>query len=159
MERTIRRWPPLLYFYGEGSGESTITTDLWSFFIQDDFRPLPTLTINVGLRYDLDTDGNNPDFTSPLQPEARGRDTNNWQPRAGFSWDVTGTGRHVVRGGVGLFTGRYLLIPAHGELQQNSYTGWIIQQPRERCGFRPPDRSQQPEEHRLPPSEGRHAYR
>ena len=120
--------PPLLYFYGEGSGESTITTDLWSFFIQDDFRPLPTLTINVGLRYDLDTDGNNPDFTSPLQPEARGRDTNNWQPRAGFSWDVTGTGRHVVRGGVGLFTGRYLLIPAHGELQQNSYTGWIIQQ-------------------------------
>ncbi len=36
--------------------------------------------------------------TSPvaLQPDARGRDTNNWQPRGGVSWDVSGNGTHVA---------------------------------------------------------------
>lgn len=119
---------PLLYVDASGSGESEITTHLLSGFAQADFKPSPRLTINAGIRYDLDTNGNNPDYTDPLHPEARGKDTNNFQPRAGFSWDVTGNGTQVVRGGVGMFTGRFLLVPAHVELQQNSYTGRIIQQ-------------------------------
>ncbi len=119
---------PLLYVDAEGSGESEITTHLLSGFVQADLKPSPRLTINAGLRYDLDTNGNNPNYTDPLHPEPRGRDTNNLQPRGGFSWDVQGNGSHVVRGGVGLFTGRFLLVPSHSELQQNSFTGRIIQQ-------------------------------
>jgi len=56
---------PYLYIYGKGDSESEISTNLVSFFVQDDFRPSPKVTINVGLRYDLDTNGNNPGFTSP----------------------------------------------------------------------------------------------
>ena len=119
---------PYLYIYGKGTSETSITTDLLSFYVQDDFRPSPRVTVSAGLRYDLDTNGNNPDFTSPAMQTARGRDTNNFQPRVGFSWDVKGTGEHVVRGGVGLFTGRFLLVPAHSELARNSYSGWISQQ-------------------------------
>jgi hypothetical protein len=119
---------PYLYIYGKGDSETEITTDLISFFVQDDFRPSPQVTINVALRYDLDTNGNNPDFTSPAMTTARGRDSNNFQPRVGFSWDVAGNGQHVVRGGVGLFTGRFLLVPAHSELARNSYSGYITQQ-------------------------------
>jgi len=119
---------PYLYIYGKGTSESEITTDLISFFVQDDFRPSPQVTINAALRYDLDTNGNNPNFTSAAMTTARGRDSNNFQPRVGFSWDVAGNGRHVVRGGVGLFTGRFLLVPAHSELQRNSYSGYITQQ-------------------------------
>jgi len=119
---------PYLYIYGKGTSESQITTDLISFFVQDDFRPSPQVTISAALRYDLDTNGNNPDFTSPAMTTARGRDTNNFQPRVGFSWDLSGDGRHVVRGGIGLFTGRFLLVPAHSELQRNSYSGYITQQ-------------------------------
>jgi len=119
---------PFVYVDASGSGQSVIETTLISGFAQADLRPSSRVTINLGLRYDLDTEGNNPDFTSPLQAEARGRDTNNWQPRAGFSWDLAGNGQHVIRGGVGLFTGRFLLVPAHVELQQNSFTGRIIQQ-------------------------------
>jgi hypothetical protein len=119
---------PLIYYNVTGSGLAEIKTNLISGFIQDDIRPSPRLTINLGLRYDLDTEGNNPDYTSPMMPEPRGRDTNNFQPRAGFSWDVRGDGAHVVRGGVGIFTGRFLLVPAFGELQQNGYTGRITQQ-------------------------------
>ena len=119
---------PYLYIYGKGDSESEISTNLVSFFVQDDFRPSPKVTINVGLRYDLDTNGNNPGFTSPAMTTARGRDANNFQPRAGFSWDLAGNGQHVLRGGIGLFTGRFLLVPAHSELQRNSYSGYITQQ-------------------------------
>lgn len=125
---TDTRALPLLYAGGTGAGQSKIKTNLVSGFIQDDLRPSPRVTINLGLRYDLDTNGNNPDYTDPLTTTARGRDMNNFQPRAGFSWDVKGDGRHVVRGGLGMFTGRFLLVPAHIETQQNGYTGRIIQQ-------------------------------
>ena len=119
---------PLLYAGTTGTALSDISTNLISGFLQDDLRPSPRVTVNLGMRYDLDTNGNNPNYTSAAMPTARGRDMNNFQPRAGLSWDVMGDGQHVVRGGVGLFTGRFLLVPAHIELQQNGYTGVIIQQ-------------------------------
>jgi hypothetical protein len=125
---TDTRALPLLYVDASGTGLSEIKTNLLSGFVQADLKPSPRFTLNAGVRYDLDTAGNNPDYTDPLHPETRGKDTNNFQPRVGFSWDFTGKGAHVVRGGVGLFTGRFLLVPAHIELQQNSYTGRIIQQ-------------------------------
>ena len=34
----------------------------------------------------------------------------------------------VIHGGAGLFTGRFLLVPAHIERMQNGFTGLIIQQ-------------------------------
>jgi hypothetical protein len=125
---TDTRALPLIYVNATGVGESTIASNLIAGFAQADLRPSPHVTLNLGLRYDLDTNGNNPDFTSPLQPTARGRDTNNLQPRAGLSWDLSGDGAHVVRGGVGRFTGRFLLVPSASELQQNGFTGRIIQQ-------------------------------
>ena len=119
---------PLLYIGTSGPGDDTLTTNLASGFVQTHMRPAAHLSLNAGLRYDLDTQGNNPDFTSPLMPTARGRDVNNLQPRAGLSWDVTGSGTHVVRGGAGMFTGRNLLVPAHIERMQNGFTGLIVQQ-------------------------------
>jgi hypothetical protein len=130
---TDTRAIPVAYLYGIGSSDVTKSTSLYSAFIQDDWRPNSKLTVNYGLRYDLDTDGNNPDFDPCATVEGpcildglitkRHRDTNNIQPRAGFSWDVTGRGNSVLRGGVGRFTGRYLFIPSIIELQQNGVTG------------------------------------
>lgn len=117
---------PIQYISAAGSGDATIKTDLISAYVQDDFRPSSRVTINLGLRYDIDTNGNNPDFTHPLVPTPRGKDGNNFQPRLGFSWDLDGKGRHVLRGGAGLFTGRFLLVPAFSELQQNGVTGRIV---------------------------------
>jgi hypothetical protein len=114
---------PYAYLYGVGSSDVTISTDRIAAFVQDDWRPVSNLTVSLGLRYDLDTDGNNPDFTHPMVPNARGTDTNNIQPRVGFSWDIKNDGAFVARGGWGIFTGRYLLVPAFTELQQNGVTG------------------------------------
>ncbi len=123
---TDTRAIPISYLYGVGSADITKSTDLYSAFVQDDWRPASNLTINLGVRYDLDTDGNDPDFHHPLVPNGRKRDTNNYQPRLGFSWDVAGNGRNLIRGGFGRFTGRFLLVPAFTELQQNGVTGRIL---------------------------------
>ncbi|MHB8797265.1 MAG: TonB-dependent receptor domain-containing protein [Thermoanaerobaculia bacterium] len=114
---------PIAYGYGVGSSDVTVTTDRLAAFVQDDWRPLSNLTVSVGLRYDLDTNGNNEGFTHPLVPEPRERDTDNFQPRLGASWDVKKDGRFVARAGWGLFVGRNLLVPAFTELQQNGVTG------------------------------------
>src|SRR6266508_2678580 len=119
---------PLLYIGTSGTPDDTLATNLISGFAQTQLRPASRVTLTLGARYDVDTQGNNPDFTSPMMPTARGKDLNNIQPRAGVSWDVTGNGRNVIHGGAGLFTGRFLLVPAHIERMQNGFTGLIIQQ-------------------------------
>ena len=117
---------PISYLYGVGSSDVTKSTTLYGAFVQDDWRPRSNLTVSMGVRYDLDTEGNNPDFHHPLVPHGRSRDTNNIQPRFGFNWDISGDGTTILRGGVGRFTGRYLLIPAITELQQNGITGRLL---------------------------------
>ncbi|HYN41448.1 MAG TPA: TonB-dependent receptor [Thermoanaerobaculia bacterium] len=114
---------PIAYAYGVGSSDVTVKTNRIAGFLQDDWRPMSNLTVSVGIRYDLDTNGNNTGFTHPLIPEARKRDTNNFQPRIGLSWDVAKNGQFVARGGWGLFVGRNLLVPSFTELQQNGVTG------------------------------------
>lgn len=125
---TDTRALPILYIFGVGSADIEMSTTRYGVFLQDDWRPLQNLAVSVGLRYDYDTDANNPDFEHPLVPNGRDRDTDNIQPRLGFSWDIGNDGRHVLRGGAGIFTGRYILVPAFAELQQNGVTGRVLQQ-------------------------------
>jgi len=122
---TDTRQVPLAYAYGVGSSDVETATNLWGAFIEDAWRPNAKLVVDAGLRYDLDTNGNNEGFTHPLIPQPRKRDTNNFQPRLGFSYDIRGDASNVVRGGVGKFTGRMLLVPALSELQQNGVTGRV----------------------------------
>lgn len=102
------------------------STPDYSFFVQDDWRVTPRLTLNLGLRYDYQS------YSSPQVPNtatatlATGqtrytqaeantliarttrfpKDKNNWQPRLGFAWDIQGDGRTSLRGGFGMFHGR-----------------------------------------------------
>ena len=114
---------PVAYLYGVGSSDVTVDSTRYSAFVQDDWRVSSRLTVSLGLRYDLDDGGNNPGFTHPLVPRARPRDTNDFQPRVSFTYDLAGDGNDVLRGGAGLFNGRYLLVPAFTEEQQNGVTG------------------------------------
>jgi outer membrane receptor protein involved in Fe transport len=61
---------------------------------QDEWHVLPQLTLNGGLRYDLQ-------FLQTIHT-----DTNNVSPRAGFAWSPLASHALVVRGGAGLFFDR-----------------------------------------------------
>jgi len=86
-----------------------------AMFAQDDWRVRPNLTINVGLRYEIDTDVKNIsryDEINPIvQPFLQGdrdRDMNNFAPRIGFNW-ATGDGRTSITGGYGIYYDRITL--------------------------------------------------
>lgn len=74
-----------------------------NFFVQDEFRVSPRLTLNFGLRYEAVL---NPvlDDKAPFELSRRVRnDLNNFAPRFGFSWAPFADAKTVVRGGYGLF--------------------------------------------------------
>ena len=84
-------------------------------FVQDDWRVHPQFTLNLGLRYELDTDVKNVSRTSQLNPiilpflhGKRERDTNNFGPRLGFSY-ATKDGRMSIHGGYGIYYDRITL--------------------------------------------------
>jgi hypothetical protein len=84
-------------------------------FIQDDWRVHPQLTLNLGLRYELDTDVKNVSRTDELNPlilpfltGERGRDKNNFAPRVGFNFS-TRDGTTSIHGGYGIYYDRVTL--------------------------------------------------
>ncbi len=68
-------------------------------YIQDSFKATGNLTLNLGLRYNLEIVNTFP--TSPLLNRIN-NDTGDLQPRAGFAWTPHGRNT-VIRGGFGVF--------------------------------------------------------
>ncbi len=100
-------------FAGAGTSGAETHPDMneYSLFVQDDWRVNPKLTLNLGLRYDLqdvaDPAVNNPSATLAalgLSTTTPIRDRNNFAPRAGFSYAIDE--KTVMRGGYGIFFGR-----------------------------------------------------
>jgi hypothetical protein len=71
-------------------------------FFQDDWRIGDNLTVNLGLRYDVEIIKDIPDWPA-------GTDADNLDPRVGFAWDPKGDQRWVVRGGFGGFTQQHAI--------------------------------------------------
>ncbi len=93
-----------LYLQSFGQSNIVQTAPTYSFFAQDQFRATPRLTLNYGLRYDLQVLPQpkqcNPAFTLTCHiPYSK----NNVSPRVGFAYALDRKADTVVRGSFGLF--------------------------------------------------------
>lgn len=138
---------PSVFIEGFGNPNSSIKNRPLGFFAQDSWKVRPNLTLNYGLRYDVElTDTIAPvGFTDPLSGIALSpaalqtaqdvmgvqqgfpRDKNNFAPRFGLAWDVKGNGKTVIRAAYGIFYDHPLLAVAFNSdiadaAQQQQYT-------------------------------------
>jgi hypothetical protein len=82
------------------------------FYAQDEFDAGKGLRLTAGLRIDIPVFIDKPNRNTLLETEF-GLDTRDtpsgqvlWSPRVGFNYDVNEQGKHQLRGGIGIFTGR-----------------------------------------------------
>jgi hypothetical protein len=93
----------------------------YNFFAQDQYQILPSLTVNVGLRYEFNR------FTQPpLNPDypttaKLNEPKTNFAPRVGFAWSMNG-GSTILRGGYGL---SYARLPSASVIRLQQRNGVI----------------------------------
>lgn len=100
-----------------------VKIDALSGFIQDSWRVIPSLTLNYGLRYDVEFMKATrwaPKVNS--KPQLAKTDYNNFQPRVGFAYSL-GRGNTVIRSAFGLFHDKRITQNLLYELTFNPVTG------------------------------------
>lgn len=130
--------PLLFYLQGAGrsglatdaTGASKITNNEFSVFIQDQWQPSSRLTLNYGLRWDVQL------FPETVDPKttAYGAYLNNpafpsdgtlpdqykmIQPRLGMAWDASGDGTSVLRASAGVYSARQNMLSQVGSVTTN----------------------------------------
>jgi hypothetical protein len=92
------------YSIGVGDFNVHLRSKKFASWLQDDWNISNRLTLNLGVRYDLEMDVFANDVeVQPFQQAGRPNDTKNIQPRLGFNYKVDDN--TVVRGGAGLYYG------------------------------------------------------
>jgi outer membrane receptor protein involved in Fe transport len=99
-------------------------------YVQDAWRPNDRLTVTAGLRFDVPFTDKPVQNSRPALLDTLGVDTGKfpngnmlWSPRLGFNFDPTGSGNTILRGGVGIFSGRPPYV-----WMSNAFTGTGLEQ-------------------------------
>jgi hypothetical protein len=113
---------PYQAFFGFGNPSIAAHNNQYGVYVQDDWTVNPRLTVNVGIRWDYETEQLNNNYVTPaiVRNELTGKVpdgyftdgsqrpnyTHEFQPRVGFSYDLSGKGTTVVFGGYGRYFDR-----------------------------------------------------
>lgn len=137
------------------SGNSYFKTKdarMFGLYFQDDWKVTKRLTLNLGVRWDVDSNlhGGNVQGQSRTylalkainNPYAAGlpkNDLNNFSPRLGFAYDLTGSSKHILRGGYGIYFGQTFINLPLFMLQQANDTVFTQTLSLQSAGFNDPN--------------------
>ncbi len=107
---------------------------MFGVYFQDDWKVSRHLSLNLGVRWDKDVGLKGGDIQansraylelkaigSPYAAALPHDDNKDFSPRVGLTYDLTGSGRHVIRAGYGLYFGQtFQNIPLFMEQQANA---------------------------------------
>ncbi|MCE1229855.1 MAG: TonB-dependent receptor, partial [Firmicutes bacterium] len=110
--------------YGVGNPDLSSKNRQFGIYVQDDWNVTPRLQLNLGIRWDYESELFNTDYVTPLNirtnPNIAALGLSNYmtdgsqrkafygafQPRLGFSYDLSGKGTTMLFGGVGRYYDR-----------------------------------------------------
>nr|MBA3270527.1 TonB-dependent receptor [Acidobacteriota bacterium] len=101
---------PSTFTQRRGNTQLERPNEIYGFFIQDDWRPLASLTLNLGLRYDYEAAKTEAlrEIEGTAGPGVS-KDRNNFGPRVWFVWAPGGGTTQAFYGGVGLYYDQVIL--------------------------------------------------
>lgn len=116
--------PGLVTSMSQANGDPyfEVATKQLGLYFQDNWKVTPKLELNLGLRWDKDFNmiggsdvkdsrtyqelvALNSPISNPYISRLPHDDNKDFSPRVGFAYDLTGSGKHVFRGGFGLYFG------------------------------------------------------
>jgi hypothetical protein len=142
---------PYQLVYGRGDPNFNANNQQFGLYLQDDWTPVPRLTLNLGVRWDYETKMLNYDYVTPKAVVDTLTKYNSalptpldltrylstgsnrkpfygaFQPRAGFSYSVDKESRTTVFGGFGIYYDRNLFDVSIDETQKIAHPTYTIQ--------------------------------
>jgi hypothetical protein len=139
--RTDTSASPVQGTIGLGDAQTRTLNYKYGVYAQDDWTAIPSLTLNLGVRWDVETNMIDNDYVNPLAGDTaltnhvpanyignghRDIDYGQIAPRLGFAWDVFGDQSTALHAGFGIFFDRIIYNVPGNEQQNGRYNTYTV---------------------------------